>query len=490
MSFGLTVDGLVIKRLADIKAETEATLRAKLGNAINLLSQETLGQIVGITSEREALIWELLLAVYNSQYPPTAGGVSLDLNIALTGQVRLDATKSLVDVYCTGVQSTLIPQGSIVSVENNPTAKFESTVQAEIGAGVNEVQTITFSNVPTGGIFTLVFQGETTADMDQTTDAADVQAALNALVALSGVTVAGSFAAGFVVTFAGADGEKPQPLLAYGTNTLNMGGVNTIITIVETTPGELPHISILFQATVKGEIDAKAGTLTVIETPVAGWDAAINLTDADVGRHVELDSELRIRREQTLANPGSSTVDAIYSKLKAIDEVDAVKVYTNRENVPDIAGRPPHCFECVVKEGNDNEIAMTIWKNCPSGIEIYGSVHIVVVDSQGFSQDVYFSRPDDVLIYLEVDLETNSLFPAGGATTIENSILDYAKSTFSIGDDVITDWLYCPINVVPGIVNITIRIGIAPNPITDANIPIADVELALFDSSRIDITIL
>lgn len=487
MAFGLLTEGLVIKRLADIKQEQETTLRSKLGNTINLLPQGVLGQIVGILAERESLVWELIETVYNSQYPPTAEGVSLDLCVALTGHTRLDASYSLGELYCTGVQGTVIPQGTQASVVNNPDAKFETTVQDTIGAGVNAVQLIEFGNVPNGGLFTLVFEGETTADLDHTSVAADVQAALNGLVALSGVTVSGSYAAGFTVTFAGADGSQPQPLLAYGSNTLNQGGVDTTITITESVAGELPHVLIPIKAVDKGEIDGRAGTITVIETPVAGLDNVTNLTDVDIGNHVETDAELRLRRDQTLANPGSTTLDAIYSKLRALDEVDEVRVYTNREIVPDIEGRPPKSFECIVKDGADADIAKCIWDNCPAGIEMYGTEHVVVVDSQGFDQDVYFSRPTDVEIYLEIDLTVNSLFPVNGDNTIKDEILAYARDSFSIGDDVITDWLYCPTNSVPGIENITFRIGIAPAPLTDANIPIAYDELALFDSARITI---
>lgn len=490
MASGLTDQGLVIQRLAEIKASIETALRAALGNGINLMPAEVLGQIVGIYAEREALLWEQLQAVYDSQYPPTAEGLSLDLCVALTGHRRLDATKSWVDVYCTGTVGTIIPQGSLISVDGNPDAKFESTIQDTIGAGVDEVQTIEFSNVPNGGSWTMVFEGETTVSLLHSAVAADVQNALNALIALDGVVVTGDYTTGFVVTFSGVDGSKPQSAIAVGSNTLNLGGVNTAITITETTPGELPHVEIRFQAVEKGAIEARAGTLTTIETVIAGWDTATNATDADVGRDIETDADLRIRRDQTLAIFGSCTVDALYSKIRAIDEVDAARVFTNRENIT-VGILPPHSVHCVVKDGDEDEIADVIWHNVPAGIEMYGTTHVVVVDSQGFDQDIYFSRPSDVDIYLEVDLEVDTdLFPDNGEDTITDSILAYAGDHFSIGDDVITDWLYCPINCVPGIINITIRIGTAPGPLTDANIPIGDIELALFDSSRIVLTLI
>ena len=77
-TYGITADGFVIKRMADIKSEMEASLRSAFGNQINLLPTELLGQIVGIMSEREAIVWELAEQIYNSQYPDTASGIQLD----------------------------------------------------------------------------------------------------------------------------------------------------------------------------------------------------------------------------------------------------------------------------------------------------------------------------------------------------------------------------------------------------------------------------
>ena len=77
MAFGLTSSGFNPKRLIDIKTEIENELKATFGNSINLLPSSVLGQLVGIMSDREKELWELAEAVYNSQYPATAEGVTL-----------------------------------------------------------------------------------------------------------------------------------------------------------------------------------------------------------------------------------------------------------------------------------------------------------------------------------------------------------------------------------------------------------------------------
>lgn len=74
--------------------------------------------------------------------------------------------------------------------------------------GVSEVQTVTITGTPTGGGFTLTFDGETTASLAHNATAAQVQSALAALstIGAGNVSVTGGPGPGtpFVVTFTGA----------------------------------------------------------------------------------------------------------------------------------------------------------------------------------------------------------------------------------------------------------------------------------------------
>jgi len=143
--YGVTPQGFALKRFEDIKQETENSLRSKLGNAINLLPDELLGQIVGIFSDRKARIWELGQRVYNSQYPDTASGINLDHVVAITGIRRLPGNPSTIAGLAFGAQGTVIPQGSLVSVEGNPESVFATDQEVTIGPGTDTVQQIGFS---------------------------------------------------------------------------------------------------------------------------------------------------------------------------------------------------------------------------------------------------------------------------------------------------------------------------------------------------------
>lgn len=500
MAFGLTAQGFVIKTLDDLKLEIEAGLRGTLGNGINLIPTETLGQIVGLQAERERLIEEANLASYNARYPSTANGVSLDNVVSITGIKRLAATKGSGTVangnpgIAYGVLGTSIPAGSIVSVSGNPTARVVTMNVAIIGPGVDEVQDIDFSAVPDAGNWTLTFNGEETGSLAFNDNAATIQAALNALTGLSAVTVTGNYTAGFTVTFAGSDGSQDQPLLQIGTNTLTNTSVQVNVSFAESTPGILPHVSVDIESETAGQIPAYANTLTVIETPVSGWTAFNNPLDLTVGKNTESDPELRLRRQITLATAGAGTLEAIRAAILALDAVKACVVYENIDDVTDGFGRPPHSVEAVVLDGDDNDIANEIWLTAPAGIKKYGSVTVLIIDSQGFNQTIKFSRPTPIDIWLELDISITTDFPISGDTALKDQIVAYALKNFSIGDDVIVFGTISIASAIgedggtSGIIDYVIRIGTTNTPTLDDNIVVAPDEIAVFDTSRITIT--
>ena len=88
-----------------------------------------------------------------------------------------------------------------------------------------------------------------------------------------------------------------------------------------------------------GAIVGASGDLTVIDTPVGGWSSVINVLDADPGRDVATDEELRILAESDLTRPGGETPDAIRQTLLALADVESVTVFYNSTDTTD-AGRP------------------------------------------------------------------------------------------------------------------------------------------------------
>lgn len=111
---------------------------------------------------------------------------------------------------------------------------------ATLIAAVDEIQNLAFSAVPDAGNWSLTFDGQTTSVLAFNASALDIQNALNALSNLSGVSVAGSYGAGFNVTFAGADGSVDQPMLVEASNTLTASAAGVTLTITESVKGVAP----------------------------------------------------------------------------------------------------------------------------------------------------------------------------------------------------------------------------------------------------------
>jgi hypothetical protein len=105
-------------------------------------------------------------------------------------------------------------------------------------AGIAEVQTITITGTPTGGTFTLTFDGQTTAGIAYNAAAAAVQSALEALsnLAPGDVTVTGGPGPGtpWVATFLSTLGNIPQ-MSASGTGLT--GGTTPAVAVTTNTGG-------------------------------------------------------------------------------------------------------------------------------------------------------------------------------------------------------------------------------------------------------------
>lgn len=103
-------------------------------------------------------------------------------------------------------------------------------------AGVTAVQKWTFSALPASGTYVLNYGIHASAAINWDDDAAAIQTKLRAVSGLGSVTVAGSAAAGFSVTFTGVDG--PVALLTASAVSLeDSGSAAVTLTIVTTTPG-------------------------------------------------------------------------------------------------------------------------------------------------------------------------------------------------------------------------------------------------------------
>jgi hypothetical protein len=263
------------------------------------------------------------------------------------------------------------------------------------------------------------------------------------------------------------------------------------------------------QALTAGPTRALSGTLTVINTPVSGWDAVSNPFDAELGLNAETDPELRLRREEELRSQGATVIAAIVAD---VDEVEGVVEAVGFENKTDVIvdTLPPHSFEVVVWDGDsddasDDAIAQAIFDASPTGIasvsHTLAETHTgtAVEPETGDEFTITFSRAEAVDMYIDFDLDVDAdVYPVDGDTQVKAAVVAYVNDRLKIGDDVIAAKLYVPVlaawtesdgtahEAIAGVNDVTeIRLGATVSPVNTNNVTIGARQIARADTSRV-----
>lgn len=444
MAFGITDAGFVLKTLETIKAEWEEAMRTAFGKGVLLSAESVFGQIVGIASLRESLLWEQLEAAYHALDPDSATGAGLDNIGAITAAPRLLPLKSAAALVCTGTPGTALDAGRVVVVTTSG-ARFVTDAAATIAA--------------------------------VSAWASSTAYALGALVHSGGrvyeATVAGTSSA---TAPTGTDLEAN----VVGGTTLRWRyrGQGTGAVRVASSSEDY------------GPIAAVANSIVTIDTSVAGWSSVCNPADADLGRGDQPDWEYRTHRENQIRSQGLAAVDAIRAAVTQVLGVTSCTVQENTTDLTDSAGRPPKSVEVFVEGGDAADLGAAIWRSKPSGIQAYGTSSVTVKDSMDVDRTVGYSRPADANIYIRVHgLVTDASFPGDGLAQIAAALATWADSYFTTGRNVVSSAMLPTIFAVGGVVECPLPfIGRAANPTSSSTVAIDLRERPRFDTTRISVS--
>src|SRR5216684_1655164 len=444
--FGLLSTGFIPKAITDITADLQAAMKSAFGASINVTPQSRFGQIIGIIAERYLELWNLAGAVHAAFNPDNALGQDLVNVAAITGTLPVIPTSSTVTETLTGTPNTLCPAGRQVAVQGTLSV-FNTLADATITA-----LTAWAAYSPLLG--------------DRRTNGGNAYQCITA-----GTSVTGP-------SGTGAD------IIDGGTAHWTYLGVGT------------GAIDVAMSSALTGPIIASTRTLTLIQTPIAGWSSAINLLDAVLGVAVESTAAFRLRREAELHGLGRAAVQAIQAAILKLTGVTACTVFENTTDAVNSDGMPPH----------STAICTAIFQNAAAGINTTGNqASINITDSQGIVHPIFFSRPVLVSIYVVANVIMNSAqMPSGGVaavqTSVTNNILAYA-ATLTADFDVFSSQIAAAIIAgiplplpailgVPGMLDVgTPFIGLAPAPGTSATISITSRQLASFASTRITVNV-
>jgi len=158
-------------------------------------------------------------------------------------------------------------------------------------------------------------------------------------------------------------------------------------------------------------------------------------------------------------------------------------------------GRLAKSFEAVIEGGSDADVANKIWTTKPAGIQTFGNTSFTITDSQGEQQIINFSRPTPIYIWVAVALTLypEETFPPNGQDLVADAINSYGNS-LGIGVDVLLQRVLAQIFTVSGIASGVMQIAATNGPgdsplYGTADIPIQENEIAVFDLSRITVTV-
>lgn len=470
----LTATGFTRPRLNEIKADYDQRFKDALG-AVNTAPDSVTGQIIGIFSAALDDAYEALQNCYDSMYPYSAEGTSLDGAVSFIGLTRLAAAPTTVTAMLYGTEGTLVPAGVLARATDN--RQYATSADAVISrANAGDVE-ITVSTVVNGGNYQIIAGGVSVVyTADGTATAAEIATGLAAAFDPDEFEAT---ATGGKVRLRKADLVSAFPLTVDSKLTISLLSSPALFTCLDLGAYVLP-----------------AGTLTQIDSGIVGWDSISNLVDGDTGRFVETDEELRLRHLISVRVTGAATVQSMRARILAeVDLVEYVAVYENRTNATDVFGLPPHSVEVVVQGGINQAIGNKVFEVKPAGIQTHGNTTVTVIDDNGDGQVTKFSRPTEVYAWVRVSVNLitpEEPLPADVDQAIKDAVLAYGNS-IEIGQDIYTQRFFGPIyGATSGIGSITVEVAVTATPLgtpsySTNNISVARAEVAIFDEARITV---
>lgn len=267
------------------------------------------------------------------------------------------------------------------------------------------------------------------------------------------------------------------------------------------------HSSGIVTATAKctamGEVNPLANTVTVMSTPISGWESVTNTKTISVGTDEETDAELRRRQQQSTNNTAYRHIEAIRAAVLNVQGVTFCRAYQNSTLTTDERGIPGKDVAIVAVGGDDREIAYAMFHEFGISQVGYGNVTEVFFDDQNIGYPISFSRPIERLVYIEVSLqiivdEKIQIFPSNGAELVKKAIVEFSQygsnlceplgnTGFPPGQNIIRSYLYTPINSIGGARIMSIKLGLDGDLLTEQDIDIKWNEIGLISEDRIEV---
>lgn len=475
VKYGLSPEGFKRKRLPEVIQSLNDRVANKLGIQIQTGANSVFGQLHGIYAYEIADLWALAEDTYKSMYPSTAEGDSLSNAAGLAGIAHITAEKTGIVATCYGVDGSMIPYRAQIS-DGVYTYSCTDT-NASISRAKACYAAIKLPADPTvGTVYRLTIDGDSYTHTAVSTDTHS-----SILIDLYS-----NFA------FTDRTGTVTDDVLIIQmedeTDTMAIDIANLSYVQIGS--------PVNFYCDTSGAIEPAIGTVVNIPLAYTGWQAVSNNVQASVGRDAETDIALRQRWNSSVYARAIGMVDSISAGIyQNVDGVTSCITYENFTDFTDADGRPPHSIEVVVNGGLESDIAKELMRRKAAGIDTFGDTVVTALDSQEVPHIIRFNRPHEVKIWFKVLLKENpdEELSLSAPQQIAEALLEKGNKQ-NIGEDVILQRYFATIfSATGGVGYISLKAAVGESPGSSAystdNISISPREVAVFDSSRIEVSI-
>lgn len=191
--------------------------------------------------------------------------------------------------------------------------------------------------------------------------------------------------------------------------------------------------SVLFRSETLGNVVVLPNTITTPVTIVLGVVSVNNPTVAtSIGSDEELDSDLKVRRRQSVSISSFGYLNGLQAALLQLDGVTDAKVYENYTSSTDANGTPAHCIWVVVDGGSSKDIAEAIYsKKCP-GTNMRGDITYTITTPAETQFVAQWDEADVAPLYIKFSIQPTVV----GITFNQADIIDYIEKhlSYNIGE--------------------------------------------------------
>lgn len=469
----VTSTGLNRKTLQELRLEFENKFKQVFGVAFETAVDSPNGLLISQLALSYNDLWELAQEIYSSLDPNQAVGAALDARAAFNGVSRKPALPCTVDaVLYTSGDSATIQAGSLARRQRgNLNFALDETVTIS-RSSCDELLIIDNGSAKnTEYVFHFTFGDVTLNNATSASNAAVLATAIHNAGGYSEITTRGIVVRSMDDSPVGITGAMPSDFII-------QSGAN----------GKFTAVELGYQTCEIGELDT-------IAAAISGWNAVYNYAAGEPGEDLESDESLRVRRAAAArARKSCATDPAIEAALLDVPGVSTAIVKSNRGFTTDDEGVPGKAFVSLVVGGNDNDIAKCIYENQPSGIQSYGNTSVNITDSHGIEQQISFSRPTPVYLWVKVtySLYDEEAFP--GQDVVKDALVEWAEKEYTLGKDIISTRINQGLYDVPGIGVATCAVAVTDSPDTapssasyetDKRIPVSFFSYAALEDDRI-----